>query len=102
MTKRLKIVTLSLASITFIVIVGFNLISTYNYAYESQVTLGLGIGVLLHFFTILFLTIYNFIKKDKYLGYSYLICVGLDILGFIIAFIIFLNALKPLGSAIKG
>ena len=103
MTKRGKIITISLCTITFIVISGFVLTFINNNEYESQASLGLGIGILLHFITILFLTIYNFIIRDKYIGYSYLICVGIEILGFIIAFIIFLNALgKAIGGSMKG
>lgn len=93
MTKRLKIVTVSLASIAFIVFIGINLALMKNEAYRYQAVSGLGISVTIHFLIISFLTFYNFIRKDRYLGYSYLICVGIDISGFTTAFVWAINSI---------
>lgn len=103
-TKRKKIISFSLIGFIFLAILGFwNYSNPYDSLSQQIIFVSIGIIFGLHFLTVLFLTFFYFIKKNKYLGNTYLICFGIDFLLIIIFFIlVFVAATSAMKGAITG
>ena len=102
--KRKKIIVSNLLAL--ILLICLAILNSYNNHYLSQEIIFKIIGFIcaLQFLGSLFLSLYYFLKKenDKYLGFTFLIWLGINLL-FIFLFIVFVFAMSAAPSgAITG
>ncbi len=89
MTKRLKIILLSLSTICAIMTIGFNQEQPLNFTqYDERRQVWLEIALVVHVATILLLTIYYYFKRNNNIAVTFLICLGLEIITLLISAIL--------------